>query len=246
MTDTALSATGNDRIAMGANMSPFDLIASEIADLYDEAKNWADGKPITSEAEHKALSDLYDMLHAAGKKADELRVSEVAPLDEAKAAIQERYHPLIGDTKKGKGKVVRGKEVLNAVLAAWRQKIAAEKAAAAEKARREAEEERAKAEAAIRASADDLEARERAEEALALAKDADVFASRQERKAATGTGLRTVWTAELTDLNTAVRHYWKLSEAPFIALVTELASQDVRAGKREIPGFNVTESKRAI
>lgn len=228
------------------NMSPFDEVSLDIESLYDEAKNWADGTPIENEDQHKAVSDLYDALHAAGKRADELRIAEVAPLDDAKAAIQERFRPLIGDTKKGKGKVVLGKAALNAVLAAWREKVAEEKAAAAEKARREAEEERRKAEEAMRASAGNLEARERAEEQAALAKDAERFAARQERAASTGNGLRGVWTAELTDLNAAVRHYWEVSPAPFEALVAELAAQDVRSGKREIPGFTITESKRAI
>lgn len=228
------------------NFTPFDEVSLEIEKLYDEAKNWADGTPIETEDQHKAVSDLYDALMAAGKAADELRVTEVTPLDKAKDAIQARYHPLIGDTKKGKGKVVLAKSALNSMLADWRQKLAAAKAEAAEKARREAEEERRKAEEAIRASAGDIEARERAEEALVLAKEADVFASRQERKAATGNGLHTVWTAELSDPNAAVRHYWSVSQVPFIALVTELAAQDVRAGKRDIPGFTVTETKRAI
>lgn len=228
------------------NMSPFDEVAHEIESLYGEAKNWADGTAIENEDQHKAVSDLYDALHAAGKRADDMRVAEVAPLDEAKAVIQERFHPLIGDTKRGKGKVVLGKAALNTILADWRKKVADAKVAAADKARREAEEERRKAEEALRASTGNLEARERAEEQAALAKDAEQFAARKEKAASAGLGLRTVWTAELTDLNAAVRHYWKLNSDVFASLVTHMAAQDVRAGKREIPGFTVTESKRAI
>ena len=243
---TELSATGNDRIAMGANMSPFDHVSVEIADLYEEAKHWADGTPIQSEEQHDAVTALYDALHAAGKRADELRVSEVEPLDEAKKAIQARYHPLIGDTKAGKGKVVIGKEALGKLLADWRAAKAKEKAEAAERARRDAEQERAKAEAAIRASSGDIEARERAEDMLALADEADRYAARQQKRAETGNKLRTVYVAELMDLHAAIKHYWGENQVPFEELVTMLAAADVRAGKRSIPGFEIKEEKKAI
>jgi len=241
-----LSTTGNDRIRPGGNLSPFDEIALEIEDLYGEARNWCDGEALASEDQHEAVSTLYDALHEAGKKAEALRVEEVKPLDEAKAAIQAKYHPLIGNTKSGKGKVVLGKDALGALLAAWRAEVARQKEAAALKARIEAEEERRKAEEAIRASAGDLEARERAEEQLALAKEADAFANRQEKRATTGNGLRTVYRAELNDLNAAIKHYWSTDRAEFEGLVCDLAARDVRAGKRSIPGFTVIEEKRAI
>ena len=243
---TELSATGNDRITMGANMSPFDQVSVEIADLYEEARNWADGTPIQSDEQHHAVTALYDALHDAGKRADELRVKEVEPLDEAKEAIQARYHPLIGDTKAGKGKVVIGKEALGKLLSDWRAAKAKEKAEAAERARKDAEQERAKAEAAIRASSGDLEARERAEEMLALADEADRYASRQQKRAETGNKLRTVYVAELMDLHAAIKHYWGENTAPFEELVTTLAAADVRSGKRSIPGFEIKEKKKAI
>lgn len=242
----ALSDSGNDRIRPGGNLSPFDEVVLEIEALYDEAKNWADGEPIASQEIADAATKVCDALHEAGKKADELRVAEVKPLDEAKAAIQAKFHPLIGDTKTGKGKVVLGKAALNTVLTAWRTEVARQKEAAALKARLEADEERRKAEEAMRSSAANLEARERAEEQLSLAKEAERFADRQERKATTGLGLRTSYAPELTDLNAAIKHYWTAKRGRFEALVIELASEDVRAGRHTIPGFNVNEVKRAI
>lgn len=225
------------------NITPFDEIVIEIDDLYEQI---AGVTAIENEKQHEAASGLYDALHSAGKRAEELRKEEVAPLDEAKSAIQDRYHPLIGDTKKGKGKVVRGKEVLGEVLAAWRTEQERLKREAAEEARREAEEEKRRAQEAMRASAGDLEARERAEEQLALAKEADAFANRQEKRAVTGNGLRTYAKAAVTDLNAAVRHYWTTHKARFEALVCDLATEDARRGIREIPGITVTEEKRAI
>lgn len=241
-----LSVTGNERIRPGGNLTPFDEISLKIDELYEEAKNWADGEAIASQEIADAATAVYEALHEAGKEAEALRVEEVKPLDEAKAAIQARYHPLIGDTKSGKGKVILGKAALNAAITAWRQEVARQKEAAALKARIEAEEERQKAEEAMRASAGDLEAREKAEEQLALAKEADAYANRQEKKASTGLGLRTTYVPKLTDLNAAIKHYWKSDRAEFEDLVQSLAARDVRAGKRTIPGFTVEAEKKAI
>ncbi len=247
-----LSATGNDRIAMGANLSPFETVALEIEDLYLEAKKWADGEPIDSVEKHDAVARLYDDLQAAGNKADALRVAEVEPLNVAKEAIQTRFHPLIGDTKSGKGKVVLGKIALNALLTKWRDKVRLEKEAIAKKAREEAEAERLKAVAAIQASAGNLEARERAEEQLALAKDAEIFANKAEKKATSGLGLRTTYKPVLRDLNAAVRHFWAKDSGPFEALVISLATSAVAAGVRDaadapaIPGFTIEPERKAV
>jgi len=230
------------------NITPFDEIVLEIEDLYAEARNWADGAAIETDEQDAALDVLDKALLKAGQDADDLRKAEVAPLDEAKAAIQKRFHPLIGDTKAGKGKVPLARETLAPIRSAYKAKKAAEKAAAAEKARREAEEERIKAEELLRASAGNLEARERAEEQLSLAKEADRFASRQEKRATTGLGMRTYYRAEVTDFVAAARHYWGPERPRFEALVLELAQRDATAsaGKAVIPGIIFHEDKRAI
>lgn len=246
MTTAALSALGNERIRQGGNLSPFDEISLQIDELYEEARNWADGSAIENEGQHKTVSDLEAMLAEAGKRAEALRVEEVKPLDEAKAAIQAKYHPLIGDTKAGKGKVVLGRAALKDLLTAWRARIAAEKAAKAAAARAEAEEENRRALEAMRASRGDLEAREQAEEQLRHAKEAEAFAARQHKAATTGLGLRTRKVPVLRDLNLAVRHYWKQDPEAFARLVTELAEAEVRAGRAEIPGFEIITEQRAI
>lgn len=236
---TALSTTGNDRIRPGGNMTEFDAVVLEIEDLYGEARNWADGAELESQDQCDELDRLDKLLLAADKRREAIRVEEKRPLDEQIKAIQDRHNPI-------KDKVARARAALNDPRAAWKKKVASEKEAAAMRARIEAEEERRKAEEAIRASAGDLEAREKAEEQLALAKEADAFAGRQEKRVATGNGLRTVYRAELADLNAAVKHYWSTDRAAFEALVCDLAARDVRAGKRSVPGFTVTEEKRAI
>jgi hypothetical protein len=248
---TQLSTTGNERIVPGGNMPPaeptaFDLVNAEIRDLYDEVANWADGEPIATQEFHDEVERLYDMMSAAGKRAEELRVAEVKPLDEAKADIQARYHPLIGNTKSGKGLVVIAREALNAMLVAWRLKVKAEKEAAAEKARQEAIELQAEAYIKMQTSSGNLAAREEAEEALSLAAEAAAFAKRRERDAVTGNGLRTSFAPELTDLDLAIKHYWRKDRAAFERLVTDLARQDVIGGARAIPGFVIKEHAKAL
>ena len=112
--------------------SAYETIKQEIEDLFDEAKNFADGEAIENQALADAVTELHDKLHDAGKRADDVRKDEAKPHDDAKAEIQARYNKLIGNTKtSGKGKVVLGKEVLQGLLTPWRIKVAAEKEAAA-------------------------------------------------------------------------------------------------------------------
>ena len=225
------------------NITPFDEIALEIDDLYSEAANWADGSPIESQEQCDALDKLDKDLLDASKRLDALRVEEKRPLDEQVQAIQDRYNPYI-QPKKGRVDIARS--CLNPVRAAWKEAERKRKEEAAAKARAEAEAERVKAQEAIRASAGDLAAREAAEEQLATAKEAEKFANRQERRATTGTGLRTYYTASVTDVNAAIKHYWAGRRGDFEALVLRLAQADVDRGLHTIPGITVTENKKAV
>lgn len=225
------------------NITPFDEIILEIDDLYSEAANWADGSPLENKEQCDALDDLDKKLLDAGKRLDALRVEEKRPLDEQVQAIQDRYNPYI-QPKKGRVDIARS--CLNPVRAAWKESERKRKEEAAAKARAEAEAEKRKAEEAIRASAGNLAAREAAEEQLATAKEAEKFANRQERLATTSTGLRTTYTASITDLSAAIKHYWAERKVEFEALVQRLADEDVRRGLRTIPGITITEDKKAV
>ncbi len=187
---------------VGHNRPPltaYETVKQEIEDLFDEAKNFADGEAIGNQQLADAITELHDKLHDAGKRADEARKDEAKPHDDAKAEIQDRYNKLIGNTKSVKGKVVLGKETLQTLLAPWRNKLVAEKEAAAKAAREEADRIARAAQEAMRASAGNLEEREKAEELLAEAKKADRWAKREDRSATTGTGLRTIWRCKLED-----------------------------------------------
>lgn len=226
--------------------SPFDLIKQEIEDLYEEAKNFCDGEPIGSPEMAEAITTLHDRIHECGKRAEELRVDEKKPLDDQIAAIQTKFHPLIGNTKAGKGKVVLGKEACQSLLTPYRARIAAEKAAEAARVAAAAEAARVAATEAIRASSGNLAAREEAEELLADAKKLERQAGRANKAAATGTGLRTVWKAELVDDAAALDWFYGERPDAFRELIQSLADEAVRRGVRKVPGFVVRDEKVAV
>lgn len=248
----------NDLAPIGHNNppepTPFELSRSEIEDLYAEARNWFDGEPITTQGQADAVGTLLDRLRKARKLADERRKEEVRPHDEAKAAIQERYNALIGDTKSGKGRAILAEEACKAALVPYLEKIEAEKRERARVEREEADRKRAEAEAAIRATREafDLAAREAAERLLVEADRADASAKRADAATANAKvaggraiGLRTHYVPELADMTVAARHYWSTQREAFEAFLIDLARKDIARGKREIPGFVVKEERSA-
>jgi len=246
MSATELSTTGNERIHPGANMSPFDLISGEIEALYEEARHWADGTDIENDEQDAALDTLDKALLKAGQEADALRSAEKEPLDEQIKAIQAKFHPLIGDTKAGKGKVILARAALAPIRTKYKAKKQAEAAAAAEVARKAADAERAAAIEAMQSSSGNLEAREQAEQQVAAAEAAEKIAKKATKAATTGTGLRTSWVPRLTDRNGAIKHYWAKDPEAFERLVLDMAITEVRQGTRSIPGFAIEEVKVAI
>jgi len=223
----------------GKNMTPFDEAKLTIDDLFAEAENWLNGDGIASAAEADAVDKLLDLSRSARKAADEARKVENEPFDTGKAEVQARYNPILK----------RADMIADAckkVLQPWRDKVATEKAAVADAARREAEQIRREADEAMRASSGNLTVRADAEHLLNSAKIAEKDARRAEKSAVTGNGLRSTYRAELTDLNVAIKHYWTTQRPQFEALVCGIADGQVRAGVREIPGFNVVEERKAI
>lgn len=229
----------------GHNQSPFDAIKAEIEDLFDEAKNFCDGAAIDSPELAAAITELHDKIHNAGQRADILRTEEKKPLDEQVAAIQTKYHALIGNTKAGKGKVVLGKDACQSLLTPWRVRLAAEKQAEADRIAKEAADKLAAATAAIRASAGNLAERADAEEALVDAQKLTKTAARSWKAATTGTGLRSVKVVTMVDEEKAMDWAYARSPDEFKALVQSMAEAAVRGGMAVVPGFTVTEEKVA-
>lgn len=234
----------NPRIYMGANLPPWEAIFDEIGDLYSEAANWAsDGFKIENQDQADQIDELDKSLLKKGQEADALRVQEKAPYDELIDEIQTRYNPFIQPKK---GKVDLARSTLKSLLTAWRTEQERVKREAADKARREADEQRRIAEEALRNSAGDLAEREQAEQQLAAAKQAEKVATKADKAATTGLGLRTKWVATMTDQRAAVATMWKQNPQAFLDLAQDLAEQAVRAGSRKLDGFEITETKVAI
>lgn len=241
----------NPRAIIGDNAppapSPYEAIKVHIDDLYAEAKNWLDGEPITTAGQAEAVETLLGMIREAEKAADEARKLENEPFDHGKAAVQERYNLLIGKTKTVTGKTVLAADACKAALLPWREAQEAERRAAAEAARKEAEAKAAiAAEAARSAAADNLTAREEAEARVKEAEQAATLANRAEKAATTGSGLRTTYKPALVDGVVAARHYWETRRSDCEEFFTSLAREEVRAGKRQIPGFEITPERSAF
>jgi len=233
------------------NATPFDLIADHLEDLISEARNFADGEPVSNQGQADAVSALIENLRIAAKDADAERVRENKPHDDAKAAVQARYNVWIApSTNKVPGKVFKAIDALKACLQPFLAKLDAEKREA-ERIAREAADKAAKdaADAMRAAAANDLQAREEAEALIADAEAAQkaADAAAKDKAHATGgsraMGLRSVWKAELKDAQIAAGFFWKRDPSVFNAFLQKLADEDVRAGKRSIPGFDVTEAR---
>lgn len=228
---------------IGDNNPPsnYDLVFGEINDLYDEAKNWADGEPIKNQGAADQVEKLILMIKGATKRAENFRKEEVQPYDEAKAKIQSRYNKLIGKTKTVTGKAVLALEACQQAITPWKveqQRLREEQAL---KAKAEAERLQREADEALKSAS--LEDKEQAQ---AIAKQA-LNASKAFKRASKDNvkGLRTEWDIEITDETAAFRAIWKMFKPDIMELVHSLAKTAVRNGKRKIDGFNITERKVA-
>ncbi|WP_201829651.1 hypothetical protein [Microvirga zambiensis] len=226
--------------------TPFERAEAQIIMLFDEAKNWLDGEGIATQAQADDVSKLLDMIRKAKKAADEARVEEKRPHDEAAKEVQEKYKPLLT-------RCDLAADAAKKALAPFLEKLEAEKRAKAEAARREAEGKARAAQEAIRAAqATDLAAREAAEALIQDAKKAEAVAKRAENDKAHGKGgsravtLRTTYRPVLKDAREAARYYWKTRQSELEAFLLTLAEKDVRAGQQDIPGFDIIVEKVAV
>lgn len=235
----------------------FGALKTHAEDLLTEARNWADGAAIETDAQASEVARLIRSLQSAGNLLDDARVAEKSPLDVQIAEIQERYNALIAGLKSKNAKpgtITRAINALDATAKKWllakdAEKKARETAAAAE-AQRLADEARAAQEAA---TPDDLGAMEAAAEAM----DGAIAAQREANRIANETvsvkgsdgsraiGLRKVYRPVLQDTKegrqAALIHYATSRPDDLKAFLIGRAEADVRAGKRQIPGFDVIE-----
>lgn len=234
--------------------TPFEAIKAHLDDLLLEARNWADGVAVETQAQADEVSRLMEDLRKGGDAADDARIVEKKPHDDVIEEIQSRWNAYIGGLRskvRNPGKVVVALQALTATLEPYLQRLKAEKDAIAAKARQEAQDAADKAAAAMRAAdASNLAAREAAEalvEEARLAQSAATRAANDKAHALGGSrakGLTTTWTPVMVSAKDALSHYVKTQPDEIKACLLRLAEQDVRTGKRKIPGFEVQEGTR--
>lgn len=235
-------------------MSPFEIAEKRVTDIYDETVLWLDGKTIDSKELADGIGNLLASIRAAEALADEARKAENKPFDDGKAEVQARYAPLIADTKAMKGKTVLAAAACKKALQPWLDAEDRRIKEAARLAREEADRKQREAEEAIRrTNAENLAGRAAAEALVTAAKKATTVANKAERQTATAggamgraTGLRTVYVPVLADPAAALAHYAAHAEQETHAFLQGLAERDVRAGRRDIPGFMISEERRAV
>lgn len=238
------SAAMNPRVVVGGNNppSPFEEAEKSITDLYEEAAQWMDGEPVTTEAMAEGVTKIINLLRKAKTAADNARKEEAKPFDEGKAAVQAKYTPLI---KKADLAIDTCK---NALLPYELAKKKAQEEAAA-KARAEAEEKARIAQEALKASrGDNLEERAKAEALADAAKQADT-AARQAANAKANTkstvgravGVVTTITPKVKDYAAAARYLW--TDPAGRQALEETIDRIVRqaANPLSIPGVEMVE-----
>lgn len=233
-------------VLTNAPPDPFEGFELELDSLFEEAKNYLDGQPIETQEQADDISRILSRLRRATKDADEYRKAEKRPHDEAAAAVQAKWNPPIQRAK-------LAEDTAKNALAAFLRKQEEVQRAAAEVARQEAARlASAAAQAAHQAKPDDLAGKATArilqENAAAATRQADKLdkARAQVRGAERAVSLRSVWTPALVDPMAALKHYMAAQPDALKDWLLDQARKDVRTGKREIPGFNITEEKVAV
>lgn len=211
----------------------------------EAAQRYLDGQPIENQAQADDVGLLLGKLREARKGAEEQRVIEKKPHDDAAKAVQAAWVPLLD-------RVALAEKVAKQALAPF---LAAQEAiaqTAAAKAREEAAEKlRAAQEAMSILHPANLAAREVAERLLKDAGKADRAATKAEKAkpmaAGLGraVGLRSKWIAVLVDSVAALKHYREHQGPALRDWLTEQAQRDVNAGARTIPGMTINEERIA-
>lgn len=219
---------------IGDNNPPaHEAYALHIEELFALVNDTTAGATVADDTQEAALDALMNDLRKAGRDANAERAAEKKPHDDAAKAVQEKWLPLIK-------RCDIGVEAIKALLTPYR---AAKRAAAEQAARKLREEAQARQKAAQAAfQSDDLQARFDAEQDLKAAKKLTAVANKTERAP---TGLRTRWVAELSDSATALKYYRESQPELLKAWLLEQAQRETNAGARIIPGFTITEERKA-
>jgi hypothetical protein len=206
------------------------------ADNIDSLVDLANGIGAIKTPEQEAQATaLLDNLRIAKKAADDKRIELKRPHDNAAAAVQAEWKPLLD-------KCTKAEAAVKDVLTPWRAALLAEQERQAKEARDAAQALLDEAQAKL--CSDDLHEAIDGEAAL---KSATKLAAKANAISKQATGLRTSWEAQITDRRAALNHYLKANPEAFEALIQQLADSDARnaATRRDIPGVIFHERKKA-
>lgn len=225
-------------------IDPFEALKVHADDLLDQARSIA---KVENEEQLAAVNKLADDLKEAADALEAERVARKKPHDEAIDAIQSTFNPYLAPLKnKAPGKIPLALDVILKAKTPYLQEQERKRLAEVERVRKEAEEAAAKAAEAARAAAgEDMEAREEAEVLIVQAQALQRNATRAAASATKGSGLKSEWVAEMTDANAAMLHYVTRNPDAVKDFLREMARKDVAAGVRTIPGFTITENRKA-
>ncbi|MFY8163938.1 MAG: hypothetical protein ACOVKC_06840 [Brevundimonas sp.] len=226
-------------------LTGFEAYEVHIGDLLAEAQYFLNGDGIQTDVEAEAVAKLRDMIRDASRDAEAGRVAEKKPHDDAAKAVQAKWVPLLA-------KATLATDVCKKALTPYLARKESEREAAAEIARADAAKKLADARDAIQAANANanLDGRIEAEALVKEAVKAEKVAAKVEvakvsvAGGARATALRSYWTPTLVDRRAALVHYIAERPEAFEKFLLDQAVLDVREGRRQIPGFEITEERR--
>jgi hypothetical protein len=229
-----------DTPGIGHNSGPFETFGMALDDAYETAKDFLDGQPIENQGQADSVGRIVSEVKKLRKDADAARKDEKRPIDEAAAAVQAKWLPLID----------RCETILKAAqapLTAFLTQQRAEQEAEAERLRWEAARKAQEAVAASCASQGSVEA---VEHARALEKDADKAAKEAARAGKAkahvagvdrAIGLRTYKLATVTNRGLLLKWIKQNDPEPLGAWLADYAQKALPA---QLPGVTITNDHR--
>lgn len=216
--------------------SPIEAVSSQYAALIDEAQNWTDGEPVTTEGQMNAVDAIV-------KQFKTYRADLVKAGKEQTDPLHKAWKAEVAAVKVYTDDADLMQSALIACVAPFKAKLAAEKAEADRKAQEAAWEATRKArEAAAAVNAADIEQQRAAAAAMAEAEDAQ----RRANAAAKDTvkGMRTVTHYSLDDERAAL-HWIAKNDKPAMA---DFIAEYVRRHHKAAPidGVKVWQTKEAF